>query len=66
MANIPGVTFRCRYDADWSMLFISDAVEPLTGWPAGVDTTSLAGAGLISSVTGALSQLPGAATSQIW
>lgn len=33
--NIPGVAFRCRYDADWSMLFISDAVEALTGWPAG-------------------------------
>ncbi len=32
--NIPGVAFRCRYDADWSMLFISDAVEALTGWPA--------------------------------
>ena len=32
MANIPGVTFRCRYDADWTMLFISDAVTALTGW----------------------------------
>ncbi|MBB6557938.1 PAS domain S-box-containing protein [Acidovorax soli] len=32
--NIPGVAFRCRCDADWSMLFISDAVEALTGWPA--------------------------------
>ncbi|RMA59652.1 PAS domain S-box-containing protein [Acidovorax sp. 100] len=32
MANIPGVTFRCRHDADWTMLFISDAVTALTGW----------------------------------
>jgi PAS domain S-box-containing protein len=32
--NIPGVAFRCLLDADWTMLFISDAVEPLTGWPA--------------------------------
>ncbi len=32
--NIPGVAFRCRCDADWSMLFISDAVEEMTGWPA--------------------------------
>ncbi len=34
MANIPGVSFRCLLDADWTMLFISDAVLPLTGWPA--------------------------------
>lgn len=33
ISNLPGVAFRCRADADWSMLFISDAVEPLTGWP---------------------------------
>ena len=32
MGNIPGVSFRCRYDADWTMLFISDAVTALTGW----------------------------------
>ncbi|GAB3124277.1 PAS domain S-box protein [Novispirillum itersonii] len=33
ISNLPGVAFRCRPDADWSMLFISDAVETLTGWP---------------------------------
>ena len=32
IANTPGVTFRCRYDTDWSMLFISDAAAALTGW----------------------------------
>ena len=34
IANSPGVTFRCRLDADWSMLLINDAVEELTGWSA--------------------------------
>ena len=34
VGNIPGVAFRCRYQRDWKMLFISDAVEPLTGWAA--------------------------------
>ncbi|QPF75952.1 response regulator [Roseateles sp. DAIF2] len=32
--NSPGVNFRCRIDADWSMLLISDSVQTLTGWPA--------------------------------
>ncbi|WP_231993178.1 MHYT domain-containing protein [Mitsuaria sp. 7] len=34
IANSPGVTFRCRLDANWSMLLINDAVEELTGWSA--------------------------------
>ncbi|MFN7781624.1 MAG: ATP-binding protein [Lysobacterales bacterium] len=34
IANLPGVAFRCRNDAHWSMLFVSDGVEPLTGWSA--------------------------------
>ena len=34
IGNIPGVAFRCLLDEDWSMLFISDAVEKLTGWSA--------------------------------
>ncbi len=33
IANSPGVTFRCRLDADWSMVLIGDAVQDLTGWP---------------------------------
>ncbi|WP_447591443.1 PAS domain S-box protein [Aquipseudomonas campi] len=31
--NIPGVSFRCLLDENWTMLFISEAVEKLTGWP---------------------------------
>ncbi|WP_394558183.1 PAS domain S-box protein [Aquipseudomonas alcaligenes] len=34
IGNIPGVAFRCLLDANWSMLFISDAVEKLTGYTA--------------------------------
>ncbi|WP_252275285.1 PAS domain S-box protein [Pseudomonas subflava] len=34
IGNIPGVAFRCLLDESWSMLFISDAVETLTGWTA--------------------------------
>ncbi|MFC3533765.1 PAS domain S-box protein [Vogesella facilis] len=32
IGNIPGVAFRSRVDQAWSKLFISDAVETLTGW----------------------------------
>ena len=32
IGNLPGIAFRCRFDSDWTMLFISDAVERLTGW----------------------------------
>jgi len=32
--NIPGVTYRCLLDEDWTMLYISDAVEELTGYPS--------------------------------
>ncbi|MEO0797062.1 MAG: ATP-binding protein [Verrucomicrobiota bacterium] len=33
LANIPGVVYRCRFDDDWSMEFLNDAVEGLTGYP---------------------------------
>ena len=32
--NIPGLSFRCRYDEDWTMLFMTSAVDPLTGYSA--------------------------------
>ena len=31
--NIPGVSFRCQVDDDWTMLFMSDAALTLTGYP---------------------------------
>lgn len=34
IGNIPGVSFRCLLDRNWSMLFISDAVQTLTGYSA--------------------------------
>jgi two-component system sensor histidine kinase/response regulator len=32
--TIPGITFQCLPDEDWTMLFISDEVERLSGYPA--------------------------------
>jgi len=34
IANIPGISFRCTLEGDWPMVFISDAVERVTGYPA--------------------------------
>ena len=34
VANIPGITYRCQYDDDWTMLYISSQVDPLSGYPA--------------------------------
>ncbi len=34
VSNIPGVTFRCKADQHWTMLYMSEMVEPLTGYPA--------------------------------
>lgn len=33
VTNIPGVTFRCALDKNWTMLFMSGLVETLTGYP---------------------------------
>jgi PAS domain S-box-containing protein len=35
VGNIPGIVYRCMFDNDWTMLFISEAVESITGYPAG-------------------------------
>ncbi len=32
--NIPGITFRCVHDGHRTMLYMSDVVESLTGYPA--------------------------------
>jgi two-component system, sensor histidine kinase and response regulator len=34
ISTIPGTVYRCRLDADWTMLFMNDAVAELTGYPA--------------------------------
>jgi len=31
--NTPGVTYRCLLDSNWTMLFISDAITELVGYP---------------------------------
>lgn len=34
IANIPGIAYRCLNSENWPMVFISDAVEGITGYPA--------------------------------
>lgn len=32
VSNIPGVIYRCAYDRDWTIFFITEAIETLTGY----------------------------------
>lgn len=34
VANLPGAVYRCRNDADWSMSYLSDEIQALSGYPA--------------------------------
>ncbi|WP_199221463.1 response regulator [Desulfonatronum sp. SC1] len=34
VANIPAITFRCRNDPDWTMLYMSNTVDMVSGYPA--------------------------------
>lgn len=34
VGNLPGISYRCLPDRRWTMLYISDAVEEFTGYPA--------------------------------
>src|SRR5579864_4743907 len=34
VANIPGALYRCAWDAHWTMEWLSDAIEEITGYPA--------------------------------
>ena len=33
VANVPGVIFRCEIDSDWTMEYLSNAIEDLVGYP---------------------------------
>ena len=34
VGNLPGISYRCLPDKEWTMLYISDTVEEFTGYPA--------------------------------
>ena len=34
VTNLPGVVYRCVCDADWTMVFLSDGIKELSGYPA--------------------------------
>ena len=34
ISNIPGISYRCSMERGWPMIYISDAVETLAGYPA--------------------------------
>ncbi|MCE1195354.1 EAL domain-containing protein [bacterium] len=33
-AHLPGLVYRCKYDRDWTMVFLSDGCRELTGYQA--------------------------------
>src|SRR5207302_6223526 len=34
VANIPGALYRCAFDSDWTMEWMSDEIERISGYPA--------------------------------
>lgn len=34
LSHLPGLAYRCNYDRDWTMQFVSDGCLSLTGYPA--------------------------------
>ncbi|WP_445425363.1 PAS domain-containing protein [Alishewanella sp. HL-SH06] len=34
VSNIPGITYRCMVDKNWTMLFMSGNIDPVSGYPA--------------------------------
>ncbi|MDE2593322.1 MAG: PAS domain S-box protein [Burkholderiales bacterium] len=34
IANIPGISYRCRAEPGWPVVYVSDAIESITGYPA--------------------------------
>ena len=49
--DLPGFVYRCRNDPDWTMLFVSNGCEAVTGYPPGdlLENSRLAYASLIRS-----------------
>ncbi len=33
VSNVPGVVYRCLLDSDWTMLFLNDDIEEISGYP---------------------------------
>lgn len=34
VANIPGAVYRCQLDTDWTMMFLSEAIAEISGYPS--------------------------------
>jgi diguanylate cyclase (GGDEF)-like protein/PAS domain S-box-containing protein len=34
ISNVPGAIYRCSPESDWAMQFLSEEIEPITGYPA--------------------------------
>jgi len=34
VANLPGAVYRCRWDVDWTEIYLSAAIERIVGYPA--------------------------------